>query len=177
MIEWIECNLPWDINLYSIIPTRPDLSDDKYLNASNVILDSIRQKRKSKEIELFGTEGIYLKPEELRVKYSQWDELIQINNEYGELSSKIIKYTQEHPKIIAWQEKCKELENQIDSFCKRGLNQSGTLIQVLENDKTKTYLIGDINVECGIFNEDVAFPPTTIVLRYAKIYSHEIEEK
>jgi hypothetical protein len=66
----------------------------------------------------------------------------------------------------------KYMESQtINSFCGRGLNNPGTLIEVEENGKLSEYLIGDINVNCGVCNDCVAFNSNAIVKRYKIVWT------
>ena len=57
--------------------------------------------------------------------------------------------------------------SQLDSFCKRGLNQPGTLIKMKNGDQ---YLIGDINELRGVCDDCTAFEKDNIVVGYKIIY-------
>ena len=56
--------------------------------------------------------------------------------------------------------------NQLDSFCKRELNQAGTVIEVRVKRKTSQYLIGDINELSGVCDDCTMFEREDIVTRY-----------
>ena len=55
---------------------------------------------------------------------------------------------------------------ELDSFHKRKLNKTGTLVEITIKDKPQVFLIGDINPLRGVCDDCVAFNNDVIVKRY-----------
>jgi hypothetical protein len=173
MSDWIEINLPWHISKSWDTPLFEEDAPD---------LD--------KEMEgLFGKSSQELYD---KISNEEWD--LFLDNEekasqetrnkilkYRELAGKEREFEDNNPEMQAWEKRKEEFYNLQDkkflekfpSFCGKGLNKSGILIEVKIKNEVKEFLIGDINEAKGVCDDCVEFGNDTIVLRYKIIWNKQ----
>lgn len=148
MSEWIELNLPW-IHYDSLdnLPKLPNL------------------KKKMKKIFGKTTEQAY--KELTQYKYDSKD-YKSAARKYKNFRKKVDAWAKDQPESKVYAEellKYNEAER-LKSFCGRGLNKVGTMIEVLDNGINKQLLIGDINPLGGVCDDCMGFSSDAIILRY-----------
>ena len=181
MIEWIECNLPWQAPYWAETPDAPDLSERER--------EVFGFTNKEKEAKVNWEEIMSLDYRmDIGLEDSSWDEKerkksekfkelqdtntnVKVMLEYKTFEEKYEEWWEKQPEIKSWIVECdsieKEFERTKDGFCDRGLNKPGTLIEL---DNGKFHLIGSINSNRGICDDCVAFDNSTIVKRYRRIW-------
>lgn len=88
---------------------------------------------------------------------------------YHEECTKRDLWDQQQPEYIAWEAASKEFRRQENklSFCGRGLNVPGTLIEMADGT---IHLMGTINCSRGCCDDCEAFEREAIVKRYKLVY-------
>lgn len=96
---------------------------------------------------------------EWKKTYEAWEEKLPI----------IIKYYEEYK---AYQSRPKDNEK---SFCGRGLNKPGTLIEVkhIANDSVEQLLLGDVNCRGGVCDDCKGIENDDVVLRYCVLWAKD----
>ena len=151
MSEWIECNLPW--NHYGTLAQAP-----KYPNLNKKIK------------KLFGkTVPQAYKEISSQYKYGDGKKAYKSAvNKYKNFRKKVEAWVKEQPEHKTYVEDLKK-HNEMDklkSFCGRGLNKVGTMIEIVDNGMDKKLLIGDVNALGGVCDDCMGFDREVIVLRY-----------
>jgi hypothetical protein len=180
MSEWIEINLPYwsdELKAHTLIS----------YNFDDEVREQFGFTIEEKDIELFssyeeGDEAFNEFWKESR-KNSDFDTIKNGNNilakkyiEFIEAERKIKEFIKNHPKSIEIKQKNDEIlkASEPDTFCNRGLNNPGTLIEIkLKDGSVKKLLIGDINQFGGYSSEFC--DEDAIVLRYKIVYTHNAD--
>lgn len=186
MTDWIEINLPWQINSYRQ-PMLPQ-EDEEAINARGRILFGKTDTEASKSINsLFDKffevkanlndvekgnnftadqfeEYVYnLHPEFLPIK-----EFRLFRREYADWFDKQKESIAHFARIKEY----KTIEAQ-KSFCGRDLNKPGILIELEQDGQIKKMLIGEINSQAGLCGCCGSIQDTDIVKRYKIVWSDE----
>ena len=149
-------------------------TDGKIFQEYDIHRNKINEKISKLKIDIYSDEG-----KQLRRK-----KLIALKNEavnkviaWFDFKDKYREWVSVQPEVIKWQDKYNKLidaeEQRIAqlSFCGRGLNNPGTLIEVEINGELKQFLVGDINCLRGVCDDCTAFDNETIVKRYMVVWS------
>ncbi len=148
-MNWITCNLPWYFYFYNNRPKLPNL-----------------EKKIKKHFGKTPEEAYKALPAKDQKGFKL------ASKKFKEFSDQVRQWQREQPEIKAYYEEVNAIsvENSNKSFCGRGLNKAGTLIEVSHNNVVKQYLIGDINTLGGVCDDCMAFENDAIVLRYKVVY-------
>lgn len=201
MSEWINCNLPYYVNVDMDYPEYPNL-DDRERKEFGQTLEESREKvsklnpeykcsafnryesyREIIQNELFD-EGVSHQAENFAQLVRQRlvdldDHLINLVLEHHKFVRVIDEWFSIQPEWLEYQEKSEKASEDYKKRCAetyfsaKEVNRSGTLIEVKDGDKTYFQLIGDINTAGGVCNDCMGFSRDAIVLRYKTVYNPE----
>lgn len=195
MADWIEINIPFSEDTSSFPPEReyPDLSGrakkelgftEKDIGKVYNLFAKLPEKEYAQHIarkehaetalqielgecseQFFNTK---LRDKLANSKYKSlralvdWGSKCDIYDAWDKVQPENIKADEEYKlSYKAWKEK-----EDLKSFCGRGLNIPGTLIEVSNNGNISKYLLGDVNVLGGVCDDCPAFSKEIIVTRY-----------
>lgn len=159
-IKWIECNLPFIINVDFTELIEFERQNKPPYNLPN--LENLERERfgmtKAEADKNFGDSAEF---DNFLIEYYEWF------NEYSKLPE-VIKYKEEYfgRVLDEYDEKFKQWKDKKygKSFYSLGLGKPGTLIEI---DNGEQYLIG------SSFAHDICFINSTIIKRYAVVFSPE----
>lgn len=191
-MNWIEINLPFQLHdlKYDGEPA-PDFSEQEKKLFGITFAESEELSRNGL-IKFFSVEDRIkeqLNQFKLDFPFAEADEIDQFNEYlfraaeendkavrdvrfHRTLSPKYYKWLEQQPEYQAWDKRESAayerawIEHKQKSFCGRGLNVPGTLIELEDGS---IHLIGSINTNGGVCSDCVAFDESMIVKRYAVI--------
>lgn len=178
-INWVELNLPFKVDYY-VGFVGPELNKRKLLSRfkkqGNEIVKAPTKKMEDYYFDKFFSlhdhddDGRKGKLKNLN------DPIINCVLEHKEFIKKYDQWLEQQPEFIEWAEEYDRAEMEFKnkqkqlSFCGRGLNKPGTLIEVVIGGKTETFLIGDVNCLGGVCDDCMMFDRSVIVKRYAVVW-------
>jgi len=183
-MNWIKCNLPWHYNslfdkhlpeipaiVYERVKKTLGISyeeaEDKFcpmriMQRANTAMDKLELKAQQENEKNWRK---IFKEKCLKSKNPD----IQAWNKWVEFREKYDKFMDVQPEYIQYQKDFENFNKDGDqkSFCGRGLNKPGTLIETADGNQ---YLIGDINANAGVCDDCVEFGNDMIIVKYKIIY-------
>jgi hypothetical protein len=195
MTKWIDLNLPFKCYNYERpeFPPVPDLS----VRAETALGSTIKEEEQKafpglKEDESYldhpnhdeywyaGSEALRDVGRERKARDTYLRELNKpvINKvlDYYDFLTRYNAWLDEQPEMIEWNKQCDEITKADDmvqntkSFCGRGLNKAGVLIEIEDRSgKITQYLIGNINTLGGTC-DDCHIDEESVVKRYAVVW-------
>ena len=189
MSEWVECNLPWSVELEGIdLPKCPDM-DDKVKAHFGYTIEEL-------ERELFpGYEYCCEHPffeengkirDDLEEKYpNNWQELrdasdniaVKTVSAWAKARKEIDEWVSVQPEVIAWVDEQDRLYDERDEkyrklcFSGLGLNKPGTLIECKDGDEISYKVIGHINKLGGSCDDCIGISDDAVIVRYKVLWS------
>lgn len=183
-IEWIEINLPFYTPLEKIhYPEYPDIKEDmekdlgKKVNIESLFsievlkiynkIDEFKDNRDIEEIDYSGDVSDLKKylcnifEENIVDLFLEFRKYKYLENEWIINNPKIIEWQKEYHKVMEYKKSL--------TFCGRGLNTPGTLIEIEIDEENTIFLIGNINTHGETPDDIEEFDGKTIVKRYAKV--------
>lgn len=170
MIDWIDVNLPWRVEVQREVPPYPQEAVDKVVFAEfGFTKEQLFEEFQAKHnVEAWGARYDSEQPErdEADALYAK----VQRINEFVESA--------DIPELDAWGAESQRVhaeekaERERTSFRFSELNRPGVLIEVQHNDKVERFLLGNINCNAGVCDDCMAFDDDAIVLR-AKVLIQE----
>lgn len=152
-MAWIKCNLPWTYhNDLSNLPEPPKF--DKQIK------------------KLFGKTINEVYKELPKADYTNPSkEYKAASRKYRAFAHKVQAWVKEQPESKAYNEAMKRIdeEDAKKSFCGRGLNKPGTMIEISDEEDKRQLLIGDVNCLGGVCDDCMGFSKDVIVLRYSPV--------
>ena len=159
--RWIKCGLPWtNHGNWDKTPAPPNLNKEEKKEFGKTTEQAYK--------ELYALLGgaTYGTPAYEKIVKSK--EYKTAQKKYKNFADKVRAWMQNQPAWIDYQEVLKawsDCESQ-KSFCGKGLNKPGTLVEVLDNKELKQHLIGDINTLGGVCDDCMGFSKDAVVVRY-----------
>ena len=158
--EWIKCGLPWNYyGDWGKMPSPPNLSKEEKKEFGQT------QAQAYKEFEKFykdckKTGGLNKVVDSKEFKAAQ--------RKYKKFCEKVREWLKNHPLWLEYQENIKRYDDEIGkkSFCGKGLNKPGTMIEIKVGNDLRQLLIGDVNVLGGVCDDCMMFDNDVIILRY-----------
>jgi len=196
--QWIECNLPWYASqgspMYLSYPDMREKVKDQFgmdkdhweehffpgyhtdgmkFLSDHPIFQEYEQVRAQFECEYFDSGE-----EKVKTKLAEsTSEAVQTVLAYRAKMREINEWIDSQPEILAVEKaneiirkKHKEVESEL-SFCGKGFNRAGTLIEFEEDGKLQQMMIGTINEVGGSCNDCRGISDDTIILRYKVLWN------
>ena len=181
-MEWIEINLPWSYHDFEILKMdeqQKAIVDARGKEKFGHTLDEMYEDSDEATIMNMPNDGFYTLDHEAQDK--RINEYIAehpkqfTRKQYRAFVNTWRKWYNKQPEVIEHEKKNDELQETKaqKSFCGRGLNKAGTLIEVEQDSVMKQFLIGDINESRGVCDDCCEFNGDTIVKRYKVIWEKE----
>ena len=158
---WIKCGLPWQYHGdWMDYPSVPDLHKEEKKQFGTTTTAAY------KELEKF-YKGCK-KPAE----YDAVTKTKDAQKKYKKFADQVRDWMKNHPLWLEYQEDMKRYNKEIGekSFCGKGLNRPGTIIEVKSGKELDHLLIGDINKLGGVCDDCMNFDSKAIVVRYKVLH-------
>ena len=186
-MQWIDINLPWATSILDDPEGPPwPITDAMYKAEFGTTPNRAYKKLTDADMDKFRTLEFALMDEwegdrptedyeaELERRHPDCA-AVQRVLAYRRLNRRIRQWEDAHPLMVAHRQAvaAQQAEMNLRSFSGRKLNRPGTLIEVEEDGKVETYLIGHVNTNRGVCDDCTMFGPQAIVRRYAVVWVQE----
>ena len=163
--KWIKCGLPWTFyGDWKDAPKPPSLKKEEKKEFGKTTEQAYKE-----FVDMLGG-AKYATPEYEEIVKSKAYKAA--GRQYKKFVGEVNEWMKSHPLWVAYQKAIKthDEEQGQKSFCGKELNKPGTLIEVLDNNILKQYLIGDINSLGGVCDDCMGFGKDAVVVRYKVLH-------